>query len=77
MLQILAILISGTQTMTLMTSRLRYTGGRNGQGKTTKMYFPAALNAILHEEHIEKESEKFRLNLLYSIQAKDLLTKIE
>ena len=41
----LAILISGTQTMARITTQLRDTNRKNGQEKTTKMYFTVILRA--------------------------------
>ena len=60
----LAVLISGTQTTTKVTTQLYENNGKNGQETATKMYFIVILKAILHKEAIEKEWLKFGQNLL-------------
>ena len=77
-LQMLAVLISGSQTPTKATTQLKDPNRKNGLEKTTKMYFTVILRAILYEKCIEKEWQKSVLNSLELIQqAKDLQTKLE
>ena len=51
----LAVLISGTQTISKARIQLEDNNGINGQEKTTKMFFTVMLRATLHKESIEKD----------------------
>ena len=56
LLQMLAVLISGTQ-MTKATTQLKITNRTNGLRKKAKIYFIVILRVILHKEALEKNDE--------------------
>ena len=66
-LQMLAVLISGTQITTKETTLMRNTNGKNELEQKIKLYFTSLFRAVLHKEGIEKEWKIFRqdpLNLI-------------
>ena len=54
-LRMLAVLISGTKTMTKVASQQRDTNGKDGLERTTKMYMTVILRKFLHKESLGKE----------------------